>query len=126
MFLDQPDDAFRVGRGQAETWAKPARDLGPRDRMVLGAALGDIVKEGRHIEGPPMRDARQDLADERMIFLEASRLDLAENADGAQQMLVDRVMVIHRELHHPHDTPKFRNESAEHTRFVHTPKRGFR
>jgi hypothetical protein len=42
-------------------------------------------------------------------------LDCGENADGANEVLVDRVVMIHVELHHGDDLSKVRNEAAEHT-----------
>ena len=50
----------------------------------------------------------------------------AEIADRAQEMLVDRVVVIHRELHHADDAAEIGNEPAEHAGLVHAPKRDFR
>ena len=70
-----------------------------------------------------MGDLVDDLARERMLVLEPARLDRAEHSDGAQEMLVDRVMMIHRELHHPDDAPEIGNEAAEHAGLVHPPQR---
>ena len=53
----------------------------------------------------------------------SSRLDLAQHADGAQQVLVDRVVVVHRELHQPDDAAEIGDEAAEHARLVHPPQR---
>ena len=38
-------------------------------------------------------------------------------------MLVDGVVMIHRELHEPDDAAEFRDELAEHAGFVHPPQR---
>ena len=46
-------------------------------------------------------------------------LDLREDADAAQQMLVDRVVVIHVELHHRDDLAEFGDQPAEHAGLVH-------
>ena len=44
----------------------------------------------------------------------------------ADQVLVDRVVVVHRELHHPDDAAEIGDEPAEHAGFVHPPQRRFR
>ena len=56
----------------------------------------------------------------------APGLDVAQPADGAQQVLVDRVMMIHRELHHPDDPAEIGNEPAKHAGLVHPAQRRLR
>ena len=46
-----------------------------------------------------------------------------EHADGADQVLVHRVVVVHVELHHRHDPAELRHEAAEHAGLVHAPQR---
>ncbi len=60
------------------------------------------------------------LASASSVLLAA--LDLGEHADAAQQMLVDRVVMIHVELHHRDDAAEIRNEAAEHAGLVHAPQ----
>ena len=123
MLFDQPSYAVRIRGRKAEARAQAARDLGSGDRMVLAAALGDIVQEGRHVKRRAMADVGQDFAEQRMVLVEQPGFDLAQHADRAQQMLVDRVMMVHRELHHADDAAEIRNEAAEHARFVHSSER---
>ena len=125
MLLDEPGDPLAIGRRQAEARAKAARDLGAGVRMILGAPLGDVVQEGGDIERRAIGDVGQDLADQRMVLREGAGFDLAEHADGAQQVLVDGVMMVHRELHHADDAAEVGNEAAEHAGFVHAPQRDF-
>ena len=66
------------------------------------------------------------LADQRVLLLQRARLDLAQHADGAQQVLVDRVVVIHRELHQTDDAAEVGDEAPEHARLVHPPERRLR
>ena len=54
-----------------------------------------------------------------------ARFDRAQFADGADEMLVDGVVVIHRELHHADDTAEIGDEPAEHAGFVHAAERDF-
>ncbi len=61
---------------EAEPRRQLARDFGAGDRMVLLAALGDVVQERGEIERRAMADRRQDLAGERMLLLEPARFDL--------------------------------------------------
>jgi hypothetical protein len=123
MLFDQPGDAVRIRGGKAKARAQAARDLGAGDRMVLAAAFGDIVQESGDVERRTMTDVGQDLAEQRMVLVEPPGFDLAQYSDRAQQVLVDGVMMVHRELHHPDHSAEIRNETPEHARFVHASKR---
>ena len=63
MLLDQPGDPVGFGRGQAEARAQPAGDRGADERMVLRAALADVVQEGGHIEDAAALDGLDDRVD---------------------------------------------------------------
>ena len=77
------------------------------------------MQERREIELGAMRNLRQDLGGERQFLAKPSGFDRAEFADGANEMLIDRVVVVHGELHHADDAAEFRDEPAEHAGFVH-------
>ena len=49
-------------------------------------------------------------------------LDVGEHADGADQVLVHREVVVHVELHHRHDPAELGHEAAEHAGLVHAPQ----
>ena len=70
-----------------------------------------------------MGDLGHDLRRERKILRRPSRFDCAEFADGANEMFIDRVVMVHRELHHADDAAEVGNEPAEHTGLVHAPER---
>ena len=127
MIFDQPGDGLGVGRGKSEPRAEPPRHPRAGDRMVLDAALGDVVQEQRDVEHRAV--AGQQLVDqlvgERRLVV-AAALDLRQHADAAQQVLVHRVVVIHVELHHRDDLAEGRHEAAEHAGLVHPPQHGFR
>ena len=53
-------------------------------------------------------------------------LDVRQEADGADQMLVDREVMIHVELHHRDDAPEIGDEAAEHAGLVHAAQHAFR
>ncbi len=124
MLLDQPDHALRVSGRKTEPQAELPRDLDARVRVVGAAALGDVVQEGGEVELGAVLDLKNDLAHQRVILGEAPRLDRAERADRAQEMLVDRVVVVHGELHHADHAAEIGNEPAEHASLVHSPQRG--
>jgi hypothetical protein len=63
---------------------------------------------------------------ERMVVARLPALDLGEHADRADQVLVDRVVVVHVELHHRHDLAEVRHEAAEHADLVHLAQDGLR
>ena len=48
-----------------------------------------------------------------MLALALALVDVRQHADGADQVLVDGVVVIHVELHHGDDLAEFRNEAAQ-------------
>ena len=93
--------------------------------MVLGTAFGDVVQEHRHVKRAAVLDGVDDAVRERVLFLDAPGVDVGEHADRADQVLVDRVVVIHVELHHRHDAPEIGHEAAEHARLVHAPQHHF-
>ena len=93
--------------------------------MVAAAALGDVVQQRRDVE----RAAAGELGDRsRSRSGWSSRssplLDLREQADRADGVLVDRVVVVHVELHLRVDPAEIGHEAAEHARLVHPPQRG--
>ena len=126
MMLDEPGRGLGFGRIEAEPRPEPARDAGAGDRMVLGAALGDVVQEQRDVESPPVLDRAHDAVRERVLVLDPLAVDLGEHADRAQEMLVDRVVVVHVELHHRDDAAEIGDEAPEHAGLVHQPQHHLR
>ena len=55
-------------------------------------------------------------------FCEPAILDLGHDADGADQVLVHRVVVVHVELHQRDDLAELGHELAEHAALVHLPQ----
>ena len=101
MFLDQPRDQFRVGRVEAEPRTQPTRNLRARDRVVFGAAFRDIVQQRGHInDGAMLRaDFSHQVAGHGEL-IDPAAFDVLKNSDAAKQMFIDRVVMIHIELHH--------------------------
>src|ERR671928_170124 len=62
----------------------------------------------------------------RMLAAETPCLDFGQDADGADEVLVHRVVVVHVELHHRNDAAEIRDETAEHAGLVHAPQHHFR
>src|SRR3546814_6231978 len=88
--------------------------------MIAAAALGDVVQQHRDIEHAPRRfaDMFEDAGRQRMIGLERAVLDLRQQADRADGVLVDRIMVVHIELHLRDDAAEIGHQPArseEHT-----------
>ena len=127
MLLDQPGDQFGIGGAEAEPRAQPPRHLGAGDRVILGAALGDVVQQRGDVDHRAVLGldlAHQVAGDGELVI--AAALDILQVADAAQQVLVDRVVMIHVELHHRHDLAEGANEMAEHAGLVHAPQHDFR
>ena len=120
MVLDQPGDGRGLLGRKAQPRAKPARDLGAGDGMVLGPPLGDVVQEQGDVEDRPLAPkARHQRHRQRVLLLKPALFDVGEHADRPDQMLVDRVVMIHVELHHGDDAAEIGDEAAEHARLVH-------
>ncbi|MCY1238641.1 hypothetical protein D9M72_513930 [compost metagenome] len=126
MLLDQPGDEFGLLWRQPEARAELARHLSAGGRVILGPALGDVVQQHGDVERLALLDPRHQLGDQRMRLLLDAAFDAREHVDGAQQVLVDRIVMIHVELHHRDDLAEIRNEAAEHARLVHAPEDQFR
>jgi hypothetical protein len=124
MFFDQPATVsvcfgVRPKRGQSLR-----ATLGAGDRMVLRAALGDVMQQHGDVE--------RSRSSTPGISLLASGCSSSpcpdrsgQHIDAAQQMLVDRIVVIHVELHHRDDLAELRDEAAEHAGLVHPPQDQF-
>jgi hypothetical protein len=93
---------------------------GAGDRVILHAPLRDIVQEQRDIEQctvARLNRLHQVARDRELV--RAPGLDLGQHTDAAQQVLVDRIVVIHVGLHHRDDLAEGAHEAAEHARLVH-------
>src|SRR3546814_17458421 len=89
-------------------------------------SLGDIVEQHRDIERPARGDLLDDRRRDRMVGPELAALNLRHETDRADRMLVDRIMMVHVELHLRDDAPEVRNETAEHAGLVHPEQHRFR
>ena len=126
MLLDQPRNGFGLPLGQAEAGAQNSRLLRTRDRMVFRPPLRDVVQKARHGEHGVIVDLGQETRREGMAVPRLPTCDLSQNADGLDQMLVHREVVVHRELHHRRDAAEGRHEAPQHARLVHTLERFLR
>ena len=126
MLLHQPRDGLGVRRREAEPRAQPPRHPRAGKRMVLDAALGDVVQEQRDVEQHAVLrlDRAHQVGGERRVR-GASGLDIGQHADTAEQVLVHRVVVVHVELHHRDDAAEGGHELAQHAGLVHAPQHGF-
>ena len=120
MVFHEPRGGLGLRRRKAQAGTEAARDLRSGDRVVLDPPFGDVVQEQRHVEhGAVLRlDGADQLARE-LELVAAAVLDLGQHADAAQQVLVDRVVMIHVELHHRDDAAERTHEAPEHARLVH-------
>jgi hypothetical protein len=100
----------RVGfrRIEAEARSELASDGGAGDRVVLRPPLGDVVQEHRHVERAAVAERAHDAVRQRVLVAEAAGLDFRQHADGADEVLVHRVVVVHVELHHRDDAAEIR------------------
>ena len=126
MVAHQPGDRLRIALAETEPRAKRAGDVFALFGMVALGPLGDIVQQHGDIE----RLARLDLVDhlrgQRVFGLRQAALDLGDVADGADQVLVDRIVVVHVELHQRDDASEIGHEASKHAALVHPAQFGLR
>jgi hypothetical protein len=126
VMLDEPSSGLGLGGVQSEARTKLPSDARADNRMILLTPLGDVVQEGRDVKGAAIVDGAHDLGRHRMLAGEPSPLDAGEEADSPDQMLVNREVVIHVELHHRHHAAEIGNEAAEHAGLVHLAQHALR
>jgi hypothetical protein len=119
VVLDQPGDGLGFGRGQPQARTEFARHAGAGNGVILGPALGDVVDKERHIEQPRVIEMGQQFVGKRQLVLQTAIGDFGHDADGADQVLVHRVVVVHVELHQGDDLAEIGHELAEHAALVH-------
>ena len=93
--------------------------------MILGPALADVVQQQRHIEHRAVDPGLQDAAGDGQVLDQLAALDLRQAADGLDDVLVDRVVVVDVELHHRDDGFELGDEGRQHAQFVHPAQGAF-
>ena len=109
----QPLDGFDLGLLQSEPWGHFAGDLCAQNGMILGPSLADIVQKQRHIERLSIHAFFQDAACHGKFFDQLAAFDLGQRGDALDRVLVDRVAVIHVELHHRDDGRELGDEGRK-------------
>ena len=123
MVAHQPCDGLGFGLVQPEARAKLHRNLGPKLAMIAAPPLGDVVEQHGDVEHSARGYLVEQLGRKRMIVGKLAALDFRQQPDRPDRMLVDRIMVVHVELHLGDDAAEVGNEPAEHAGLVHPAKR---
>ncbi len=126
VMTHQPGDQRGFFLAQAEARAQLLGDFGPEHRVIAATALGDVVQQRGDVERAAAGELRDHLGRDRVVLGQLAALDLGEQPDRADGVLVDRVVVIHVELHLRADAAKVGHEPAEHAGLVHPAQDGFR
>ncbi len=126
MVFHQPGDRAGIFRRQTEPRTQAFGDGRADVGMIARQALGDVVQQHRAIKHLARLDALDQIAGEGMLVLEFAAFDRRHISHGADQVLVDRVMVVHVELHQGDDAAELRHEFPEDARLVHQPERPLR
>ena len=90
--------------------------------MVAAAALGDVVEQDRNVQHAARGNLLDDCGRDRVVVFELAALDRRKQTDRPDRMLIDRIMVIHVELHLRDDAAEVGNEATEHSGLVHPAK----
>ena len=119
VIAHQPGDSLRLGRIEAEARGELHRDVSAKHAVVAAATLGDIVEQHSDVEHPARSYLGENLSRQRMVLDQRPAFDLGKQADGADRMFVDGVVVVHVELHLRDDAAEVGDEAAEDAGFVH-------
>ena len=125
MVTYQPAHRFGFLRREAEPRTQLQGQRGAKLGMIAIPALGDVMQQGRHEQGPARLDFRHHRGRHRCRLGKTAILDLVEDADDLNGMLVDSVAVIHVELHHRDDLAEIGKEAAQHAALIHQAEHAF-
>ncbi len=118
MLLDQPRDHLGLFVRHPQPWAQLQRDFGAEHRVIAAAPLGDVVKQHRDVERPPRLELVDDVDRQGVLVLELALFQPGEQTDRADGVLVDRVVVVHVELHLRVDAAEIGHETPEYAGLV--------
>jgi len=93
--------------------------------VIAAAALGDIMQQRGNIEHAARGDLADDLCGERVLLGFLALFDAGKQADGADGVLVHRVVMVHIELHLRDDAAEIRHEAAKNPGLAHPTQRIF-
>ena len=94
--------------------------------MIAAAALGNVMQQDRHIEHLARNHLAQDRGRQRMILTKRAFFDPREQANGADRMFINGIMMVHVKLHLRDDPAKVGNKAAKNAGFVHPAQHAFR
>ena len=101
-------------------------NLFPKLGMVAAPALGDIVQEQRHIKRGPRHDGPGDFRTQGLNLVQLPFFNPRQNADCADGMLIDGIIMVHVVLGLGHRAAEIGNKAAQNPSLVHPPQGGFR
>ena len=124
--LNQPGDQLDLGAIQAQSLTGLAGGARAGDLLPARPALAGIVQEHGQEQRLAIDNQRHDRRGQRMIVGQAPAGDVGDHADRPQGVLIDRVGVVHVELHLGHDPPELRQIASQHASLIHQPERALR
>ena len=116
MVLDKPRRCLSFRWGKPEAQRERAREGGADDAVVAFAGFRHIMHQERKIKRAAILNIANDFRRQRELLSKGALLDLGKDTDCLYRVLVDRVMVIHIELHHRHDAPELGDEAPKDAR----------
>ena len=124
VLLDEPGDRLRLGRASVRGAGQSLRAM--RAPTIEWSSFRPLPMSCRNAATNSARRFWMVLmisVDSGSSRERAAALDVGQHADRPDQMLVDRVVMVHVELHHGDDAAELGDEAAEHAGFVHAPQR---
>ena len=119
VFVDQKLDQTGVICLNAVLPAKQPHIARAQFGVVAAAALGNVMKEGRHIEDPGLVPAGGQLRAGRVFVRMLGHEKTAHIAQDHQDVLIDGVDMKQVMLHLADDAPKHPQVAAQHRGLIH-------
>src|SRR5262249_8568637 len=119
----QPRHGRGVGVRQSPAQTERLRNSGADFRMIARQAFADVMEKCGAIKCFPRLYTMDKFAGKRVVVHQIATFERGHIADGPDQVLVDRIMMIHVELHPRHRMREWRHEGCEGAGFVHPPQR---
>ena len=93
--------------------------------MVPAAPLGNVMEQNSDIKHPARNDLAHRCRRMGMLPVKVAFFDPGEEANRADAMLIDRIMMIHVELHLGHNPSEVGHKTSKDRRLIHPAQHGF-
>ena len=122
MVPNEPLNRLHLAGLETQTRRNFTGDFRTEHRMVFRTAFANIMQKQRDIQHFSVQPLRQYSAGNRKLFDQFTALNRSQMADRLNGVLINRIGVIHIELHHGDNRFKFRNKCRQNAQLIHPPQ----